>query len=231
MPPIDRTTLDALVGLIEYKDASTAAHTWRVVLYAIAVADALEIDDALMPRIAQAAALHDVGKIDIPSTILRKPGPLTNDEMLIVKRHPIIGFQRLRSLGIDDPLILDLVRYHHERWDGTGYPDGLQGEQIPLDARFFAVIDVFDALTSVRPYRKTAGPDAAPRAIEIIHQHTGTHYDPTCVEVFTDLYEASSLDWILNYFNTRDEMHVIETVTEITPPKATTQRPDHDERR
>ncbi|MEO0512490.1 MAG: HD-GYP domain-containing protein [Planctomycetota bacterium] len=211
---MDRVTLDALIGLIEYKDASTAAHTWRVVLYSLAVSDRLRVPDEIKARVALAAALHDVGKIDVPSAVLRKPGPLTDAEFAQIRRHPVDGYRRLRSLGESDPLVLDLVRYHHERWDGGGYPDGLAGREIPRPARLFAVIDTFDALTSLRPYRREAGPGAAPRAIEIIHEGVGTQYDPRAVEIFSDLHESGELEWILNYYNTPGEMSELGGRTE-----------------
>lgn len=190
-----------LVAQIERSDLSTAAHTWRVVLYARALAESFGIDRETMGLLTHGAALHDVGKIDIPSSILQKPGPLTDEEFEVIKQHPVLGYARMVSLEVSDEPILNLIRYHHERWDGKGYPYGLAGEDIPLGARFFAVIDTFDALTSVRPYRAEVGEAAAERALEILAKDSGTHYWIDAVEAFTTLYRTGQLDYILHHFN------------------------------
>ena len=156
--------IHALVRTIELKDACTAAHTWRVVLYSRAMAERLGFDADVISRISDAAAMHDLGKIDIPDGILTKPGRLTDEEFEVIKTHPVLGQDRLVELGVTDQIMLDLVRHHHERWDGAGYPDRLEGERIPVGARIFSVIDTFDALTSFRPYRKDVGEAAAERA-------------------------------------------------------------------
>lgn len=186
---------------IEEKDASTAAHTWRVTLYARALAEEFGIDDQTMRLLTHGAALHDVGKIDIPASILTKPGRLTDEEFEVIKQHPVTGYARLVSLDVTDEPILNLVKHHHERWDGLGYPFLLKGEEIPLGARFFAVIDTFDALTSIRPYRREVGVEAAQRAIEEIEAGAGTRYWPDAVDAFARLYRTGRLDWILTYFN------------------------------
>lgn len=191
----------ALVGVLEAKDISTAAHTWRVVLYTRALAEAFGLDHASVDRLSFAAALHDVGKIDIPESILLKPGPLTQDEFRVMQGHTTLGHERLLRLGEDDDLALTLVRHHHERWDGKGYPDGLSGEGIPRVARFFAVVDSFDAMTSVRPYRAQIGPEAARRAVVELEAGMGSRYDADAVKAFADLYRTGSLSWILEYFN------------------------------
>ena len=198
---LDHDTLEALVGLIAHKDHCTAAHTWRVTLYMRAVADELGWDDYTQQRLVQAAALHDVGKIDIPGSVLCKPGKLTDEEFKIIQSHPLLGYHRLRDMGVEDELTLDLVRYHHERWDGKGYPDGLVGNAIPVAARHFSIVDTFDALTSIRPYRRAVGKEAGDRAIEIIHQGVGSRYELGAVELFTDLYHTGKLSWIMAYHN------------------------------
>ncbi len=190
-----------LVRQIERKDLSTAAHTWRVVLYTRALTEAAGLPQELISRLVHAAALHDVGKIDIPDAILQKPGPLTPEERKVMEHHPALGHRRLLDMGEDDAVILNLVRHHHERVDGRGYPDNLAGDRIPAEARYFAVIDSFDALTSLRPYRESVGEEAARVAIVELQAGMGTHYDPKCVELFTRLYEGGSLDWILHYYN------------------------------
>lgn len=193
--------LHSLVGLIEVKDLSTAAHTWRVVLYTRAMAERAGVDHDTIARLTAGAALHDVGKIDIPEAILQKPGALTDDEFAVIKTHPDLGHGHLIAMGEDDPILLNLVRHHHERWDGLGYPDGLKGEEISLGARYFSVIDTFDALTSVRPYRREVGEAAAERAIEELRRGSGTRYFPEAVTMFSELYRTGTLDWILHYYN------------------------------
>ncbi len=194
-------TVETLVSAIEAKDRLTAAHTWRVVLYARAMAEAARLEDALVERITHAAALHDVGKLDIPDEILQKPGPLDAAEFAVIKTHAAKGHERLLTLGERDELVLALVRHHHERMDGTGYPDGLAGEAIPLTARHFAVIDAFDAMTSIRPYRSSVGPEAAERALGEIEAHRGAWYCDESVDMFTALYRSGTLGWILEYCN------------------------------
>lgn len=191
----------AFVRILEVKDGSTAAHTWRVVLYTRALAEALDVDRRTIGRLTLAAALHDIGKIDIPDEILLKPARLTDDEFDVMRTHTTLGHERLVRMGEDDPIMLELVRHHHERIDGTGYPDRLTGPAIPAAAKYFSVVDTFDALTSVRPYRSDVGPGAAERAIEELNLHAGAWYSPDAVEAFTSLYRAGKLDWILSYHN------------------------------
>ena len=198
---MDPALVAGLVSQIERADLSTAAHTWRVVLYTRALAEAFDIDRAEIALLTQGAALHDVGKLDIPRAILQKPGPLTDDEFEAVKLHPVTGYARMIDLDVEDEVILDLVRYHHERWDGLGYPFGLAGEAIPLGARFFAVIDSFDAMTSLRPYRPTLAPDAVEWALGELEASAGTRYWPDAVEAFTTLFRSGQLDHILHYSN------------------------------
>src|SRR5690606_4274790 len=126
---------------------------------------------------------------------------LTPEEYEIIKIHPVSGYAHLLRLGVEDEPILDLVLYHHERWDGLGYPYGLKGDQIPLGARFFAVIDSFDALTSVRPYRQEVGEAAAEAALAELAAGSGTRYYPQAVEAFTGLFRQGRLDYVLHHFN------------------------------
>ncbi|MFN0012000.1 MAG: HD-GYP domain-containing protein [Phycisphaerales bacterium] len=195
--------VEALVGQIEAKDRLTAAHTWRVVLYARAMAETAGLDEHEVERITHAAALHDLGKLDIPDAILQKPGPLDAAEFAIIKTHAARGHERLTDMGERDALVLALVRHHHERMDGTGYPDGLRGEAIPLAARHFAVIDAFDAMTSIRPYRSSVGPEAAQRALTELAERRGPWYCEASVDMFTTLYRSGTLGWILEYCNDR----------------------------
>lgn len=198
---MDADLTAALVRAIELKDLSTAAHTWRVVLYTRAMAERYGVDHATIKRLTTGAALHDLGKLDVPDAILQKPGRLSADEFEVIKTHAARGHERLLDIGEADPIVLELVRHHHERVDGAGYPDGLTGDRIAPGPRFFAVIDSFDAMTSVRPYRSEVGGNAAERALEELHAGIGSRYCPECVEMFAALYRSGALDWILHYFN------------------------------
>lgn len=198
---MDPAVVQDLVRQIEHKDLSTAAHTWRVVLYTRAIAEHFGIAHDLIALLTHAAALHDVGKLDIPESILQKPGRLTDEEFEIIKLHPVAGYARMIDLDVSEEPILNLVRYHHERWDGLGYPFQLKGEDIPVGARIFAVIDSFDAMTSVRPYRRDLGDGAAERALIELQSGMDTRYWPEAVEAFTELFRTGALDHILHYFN------------------------------
>lgn len=198
--------VQAMVRLLEVKDLSTAAHTWRVVLYTRALAEDANLDRAIVERLTYAAALHDIGKLDIPDAILQKPGKLTDEEFEVMKTHTTLGHDHLRGMGEDDPIAVGLVRHHHERWDGLGYPDGLSGESIPLAARYFAVVDSFDAMTSIRPYRATIGERAAQAAMEEIMASRGSRYAPDAVDRFRSLYDAGTFDWIRSHFNDKSQV-------------------------
>ena len=200
---MDADLVEAMVGVLEAKDFSTAAHTWRVILYTRAMAEAADLDPDRVRRLTFAAALHDVGKVDIPDAIILKPGPLTHDEFEVMKTHAAAGHARLLAMEETDEIVLTLVRHHHERWDGLGYPDGLAGEAIPPGPRYFAVIDSFDAMTSVRPYRHDVGPEAGRRAIDELLAGSGTRYCPDAVDRFVRLYRRGDLDWIMEHFNDR----------------------------
>ena len=201
---MDFELANALGRIVELKDRSTAAHTWRVTMYAQAVAEAARLDTPRLMNFMLGAVLHDLGKIDVPAEILGKPGRLDPEEFQIIQQHTMTGHERLRRMEVTEPLILDVVRSHHERIDGSGYPDGLAGEQIPLAARWFAVIDGFDAMTSLRPYRDARG-DASPRrAIMELEAHAGSWYEPEAVAVFRDLYDRGRLDSTLEHLNDVD---------------------------
>ncbi len=205
--------IEALVRTIELKDRTTAAHTWRVVLYTRTLAEVFGLDHQTIARLSTAAALHDLGKIDIPDHILQKPGKLTPEEFEIMKTHTVLGYERLVSMGEDDPLILELVRHHHERVDGLGYPDGLRERQIPQAAKMFAVVDTFDALTSIRPYRHEIGLAAARSAAAQLQADRGTHFAPECVDAFIEQFQSGNLHWILEHFNDRCEVPTFDCPT------------------
>ena len=170
-------------------------------LYARALAEESGLPHELVGRITTGAALHDVGKLDIPDPILQKPGPLDPTEFEVIKSHAASGHARLLLMGEKDDIVLDLVRHHHERWDGQGYPDRLVGEAIAPGARYFAVIDSFDAMTSLRPYRRETGLKAAAHALEELEAGSGTRYWPRAVEVFAGLIRTGRVNWIGEYFN------------------------------
>jgi HD-GYP domain-containing protein (c-di-GMP phosphodiesterase class II) len=202
-PAVNVEVANALGRIVELKDRSTAAHTWRVSMYAQAVAEAAGVETPRVMSFMLGAVLHDLGKLDVADAILAKPGPLKADEYRLMQGHTVAGWERLRRLGVTDPLILDVVRSHHERIDGSGYPDGLAGEQIPRAARWFAVIDGFDAMTSLRPYRDRVGDEAAWDAISELQAKAGSWYEPEAVEVFRGLLEAGRLDSTLEHLNDR----------------------------
>src|SRR5712664_3233504 len=173
-------TLEALGGALDLKDAETEGHCKRVTAFTIAIAKAMDVEPALLPQIARAAFLHDIGKMAIPDHILRKPGPLTPEERDIMRTHCEIGYnmvKRIPFLREAAEIVLSLQEY----FDGTGYPRGLRGEEIPLGARIFAVADALDAMISDRPYRKAL---PISHAREEIQRCSGTQFDPTVVEVF-----------------------------------------------
>jgi putative nucleotidyltransferase with HDIG domain len=177
--------IEALAQAIDAKDQVTHDHIRRVQDQSIRLARALRVDsDAEIEAIKAASLLHDVGKLAIPEHILNKPGKLTPSEYEIMKRHAPIGADILSVIGFPYPVV-PIVRHHHENWDGTGYPDGLSGERIPIGARILAVVDCFDALTSDRPYR----PRMEDRdALQILQDRRGSMYDPTVVDTFFALH-------------------------------------------
>ena len=173
-------TLEALGGALDAKDAETEGHCQRVTAFTITIAKAMGVDKGLLRQIARGAFLHDIGKMGIPDDILRKPGPLTAEEREIMRRHCEIGYSVLERIPFLKEAA-EIVLAHQEFYDGTGYPRGLKGEEIPLGARIFAVADTLDAMISDRPYRK-ALPVSAAR--DEIQRFSGRQFDPRVVEVF-----------------------------------------------
>lgn len=175
-----QTTLEGWSRALEIRDRETEGHTKRVTELTLQLARQLGISGEQLNQIHRGVLLHDIGKLGIPDDILRKPGQLTEKEMRIMRLHPQIAYELLKPIEYLKPA-LNIPRYHHEKWDGTGYPYGLKGESIPLEARIFAVVDVFDALTHDRVYRKAMKIDDA---ITYIKSEAGTHFDPDVVEAF-----------------------------------------------
>ena len=179
-------TVRALANAVEARDAYTGRHAERVAAYGTAIAAVLGLALSDNPEIEFGFLLHDVGKVAVPDAILFKAETLTPDEYRLIARHPEIGSEILRDVDFlgDAKLV---VRHHHERWDGKGYPDGLAGDAIPLAARVFAVADTLDALTTIRPYRPAS---AWSVAREEIRAGAGTQFDPTVVAAFEQIPEG-----------------------------------------
>ena len=171
----------SLARAVDARDVYTGSHSQRVADLAARTARRLGLPDEEVELTRLAASLHDLGKLAIPEEILRKPGPLTDPERMVLERHPQIGFRMLESLGVDP--VADWVLHHHERWDGSGYPDGLPGDQIPLGARIIFVADAYDAMTSERVYRGRVAPD---QAIAELRRCAGSQFDPGIVNALAD---------------------------------------------
>lgn len=178
-------TIEGWSKAMDLRDEETENHTKRVTNLAIHLANRLGFKNEQLLYIQRGAMLHDIGKLGVPDRILSKPGNLTEDEWIVMQRHPQFAFDMLVPIEYLHPS-LDIPYCHHEKWDGTGYPRKLKGDQIPLAARLFAVVDVYDALTSDRPYRKAW---TSEKAKEYIREQAGKHFDPKIVEVFLSLLE------------------------------------------
>jgi putative nucleotidyltransferase with HDIG domain len=178
----------SLAKAVDARDAYTGSHSERVADLAARIALRLGVDREGVELTRLAASLHDLGKLAIPEEILRKPGPLSETERLVLERHPQIGFRMLESLGVDP--VADWVLRHHERWDGSGYPDGIGGEEIPLGARIIFVADAYDAMISDRVYRGRLTDD---EAIAELARCSGTQFDPEIVVALADELGVGSL--------------------------------------
>jgi ribonuclease P protein subunit RPR2 len=173
-----RQTVTALTDALEARSEATGHHALRVHRYALELTEAVEPDLLEDASLEYGFLLHDVGKIGIPDSVLEKPGPLSPDEVGLMRRHPLIGADLLSDVPLLDGEGLQVVRHHHERWDGTGYPNGLHGEEIPLGARIFAVADALDAMTTDRPYRDAQSWE---HALDEILRGSGSQFDPRVV--------------------------------------------------
>ncbi|HXU90600.1 MAG TPA: HD-GYP domain-containing protein [Methylomirabilota bacterium] len=176
-------SLLALSNALEVKDASTRGHSERVAALGRRIAMTLGLDTEQVAAVGEAGLLHDIGKIGVPDAILTKSGSLTDDEWEAMRRHPMVGAQIVAPFEFF-ARSAPLVRHHHERWDGSGYPDGLVGRSIPLGARILAVADVYDALTSTRPYRAAMVAEAA---IELLATEAGRTLDADVVTIAVDV--------------------------------------------
>lgn len=193
--PLERITsclspsVRALIQATEEKDTYTAGHNFRVTMYAMKLAEEMKLTPEQLRVVSQGSIIHDVGKIYIADEVLNKPGSLTPEERGIIELHPVKGYEMCRMLGFMKEE-LDIIRSHHEKWDGTGYPDRLKGPEIPLLARIVAVADVYDALTSTRAYRKAWSHE---EAMKMIVGNQGTHFDPECVKAWIRVCEQDPL--------------------------------------
>jgi putative nucleotidyltransferase with HDIG domain len=174
------SSMEALARAIDARDTSTFGHSARVAAISVEIAQAMQLSAKDREALRRSALLHDIGKIGVEDRVLRKPGPLSDTEADDMREHPRIGYDMLKDLRFLQPS-LPGVLYHHERWDGAGYPTGLSGTTIPLLVRILAVADVFDALTSDRPYREGLSYEAATAAIRI---EAGLQFDPDVVTAF-----------------------------------------------
>jgi putative nucleotidyltransferase with HDIG domain len=187
-------TVRALSNAVEFRDAYTGKHAERVASYGLAIARAAGLALAEAPETEFGFLLHDIGKVAIPDSILHKPGPLSDEERALMATHPEVGARIVAEINFLGEAA-EVVRSHHEHWDGGGYPDGLAGEEIPLAARVFAVADVLDALTTDRPYRPASSIQAAR---EMITAASGSQFDPRVVDAFNrvsnDVFERIAAD-------------------------------------
>ncbi|MBI2846054.1 MAG: HD-GYP domain-containing protein [Chloroflexi bacterium] len=184
-----QATLQALSSSLDLRDHETEGHAMRVAHRAVELAKILGVSPEELRTIEYGGLLHDVGKIGIPDNVLLKPGPLTAGEWAVIKKHPELGYRIVSEIKFLNGAA-EIVRAHHERYDGQGYPLGLKGKEIPLGARIFSVVDTYDAMTSDRPYRKALSHE---EAISEIAENAGTQFDPQVVEAFLRLVDQGSL--------------------------------------
>ena len=189
-------TIEALVSALEARDPYTEAHAGRIRDQAVALSVAMQVPVEQRRAIRLGAILHDVGKIGIADSILLKPGPLDDEEWGVMRSHPLIGETMLRGIDFLTPA-LPIIRHHHERWDGAGYPDGLAGEDIPVGARIVAVCDAYDAMTSDRPYRPAL---SSAQACEQLVDNGGSQFDPRCVDLLVEAVRDGRGDDLENRF-------------------------------
>ena len=182
-----QATLEGWVRALDLRDKETEGHTQRVTILTQRLARSMGVDGEALVHITRGALLHDIGKMAIPDGILLKPGQLTDDERMLIQKHPVYAYEMLSPIAFLVPAI-DIPYCHHEKWDGSGYPRGLRGKDIPFAARIFPVVDVWDALTSNRPYRK-ALPQYEVR--QRIKNDSGKHFDPVVVDAFMEMKDLS----------------------------------------
>ncbi len=200
--------VESLANALESRDRYTAGHSQRVSQISASIARSLNLDPAEQERVRVGALLHDIGKIGIPDAVLQKPGALTDAEFTSIKQHPTIGCRILEGVNGFAPY-LQSVELHHENWDGSGYPRGLRGEEVPLAARIIHVADAWDAMTTDRPYRNGF---SHARAFAVIRINAGTQFDPEIVEVFSRLLPPET---------TGEYQSILSLAAAVGPPGAT----------
>lgn len=187
-PKSEPRAVEALFSRASKGDLLFRSHALQVATLSVRIGKALGLAPRQLETLELAARLHDVGKLAVPRSILAKPGPLDDEEWAAVRRHPAEG-ARLLAPFVPFPDVLDIIRSHHERWDGAGYPDGLHAERIPLGARIVAMVDAFCAMVEPRPYRPTLAEHAARNEV---FAHSGRQFDPVCVDLAHCLTAASA---------------------------------------
>lgn len=204
----NRQTIGMLAKLVEARDTDAGAHLQSIQHFSRAIALYLGMSNREADEIAYASLVHDVGKANVPDSVLKKAGPLDRDEWAVMQEHTVWG-EELLIENSDFEMAREVVRWHHERWDGSGYPDGLAGERIPLTARIVAVADVYDALISRRPYKE---PWPAEKAIAELRRLAGSHLDPEIVDAFSTLWERGVINRISEEIGkaSYDDGHVME---------------------
>ena len=178
--------VDVLITTLDARDPYTYSHSWRVAELSTMIAKNMNFSKEKIDIIHLAARLHDIGKIGVPDRLLTKPGKLTKRETFFFQTHPVIGYNIARRIKIFKD-ISKFILYHHERFDGLGYPEGVKGKNIPLDSRIMAVADTFDAITSNRPYRKRT---SMKKAFYEINKHSGNQFDPLIVQHFNEIFDS-----------------------------------------
>lgn len=184
-----RGSIDAITEALDARDAYTRFHCDRVVRLATELGNACDVVDADLDLLRICARFHDIGKIGVPDAVLLKPGRLDATEWVLMREHPVVGERIFRATGL--PIAADVgkvIRHHHESFDGSGYPDALAGEQIPLLSRILLVVDAYDAMTSTRPYQKAR---THTQVMEVLGAETGTKLDPQVMRVFEGVIERS----------------------------------------
>jgi response regulator RpfG family c-di-GMP phosphodiesterase len=184
-------SIQSLADALEVKDTYTHGHSLRVSSYSVAIARAIGLSDEAIKQIELGGRVHDIGKIGVRETVLNKPGPLTADEYQHIMTHPTVGWRILSPLLNEMPMSLNIVRWHHERFDGSGAPDRLVSDAIPLEARIVAVADTFDAMTSIRPYRPGVPLD---HTLAELRRCSGAQFDPVCIGAFFEALDSGAIE-------------------------------------
>jgi putative nucleotidyltransferase with HDIG domain len=179
-------TIEGWSHALDLRDKETEGHTQRVTEMTVRLARAFGLNESDLVQVRWGALLHDIGKLAVPDAVLHKPGPLSDGEWELMKRHPFLAYEMISPIHYLRRAV-DIPYCHHEKWDGTGYPRGLTGEQIPVAARLFAVVDMWDAITSDRPYRPAWSRE---RALAYIREQSGKHLDPEVVLAFLDFIQT-----------------------------------------